>query len=767
MTMKKLTGVFVMLLLTVNVQAQWIHANKTYGTDSIKRSSTDITMFFPTFAVAPSGKASLHATDLHHMALYGDSLHKKLWVYNPKDSSWTDITAGGSGTLTSFSSGNLSPLFTTSVATSTTTPAQTFSLTNAAGHTLFGRGTGTGAPSYLGSIDSNWIPALHSQTYYDGRYLQTSLNFANINLSATGNRSHNWLTHNFTQFNIGSYELDGVSDYHFYLNPSEAYIVGPSGASLVGIANNTGNSGYSILSGGNTSLYSLHTNNISGADSVVITSPKISINSSYYLPRYDGTVNQVLTTDGAGVTSWQNAGGGSATTIYNGDGVMTDRIIYADIPNGTALGFHNVNQLYLKDTIHNKFPFSTSYDGTSGTFSFSNPVTGNAYFSGNTDTSGNNWALSANDPEGHLLLDFQSSRSNNANYTFNDNTSNTFVHFGATDNISFYSAGTTNLIINRNADISLATASTFGMDFNSGGEGSFNANTDLNLFANQDGGTSHFLTLQAAPGATATLDGLGNFNNVFNKVNFTGLDPAQDVLTIQGSPAHSANLLSIKNNAGTTTYANVAYDGSGFLASGNIFWNSTGLLTTIGLDNYNSNISGSFTGLSKINKDYADVTYAPISITGTVTSVARTNGLGITASVANSTTTPNITIAVDTSDVNILSRQRATNTYAPITAGKVTAYQYATPTTGSTVSSTGEPYLIINPAGAILALTVNFPTSPADGQLFNLASTQAVTTVTLSAGSNTIDGALTSLAANGTAGWMFTTNGTQWVKVHN
>jgi hypothetical protein len=57
---------------------------------------------------------------------------------------------------------------------------------------------------------------------------------------------------------------------------------------------------------------------------------------------------------------------------------------------------------------------------------------------------------------------------------------------------------------------------------------------------------------------------------------------------------------------------------------------------------------------------------------GTVTSVARTNGLGISASVANSTTTPNITIAVDTSDVSILSRQRAASTYLPLTGGTLT-----------------------------------------------------------------------------------------------
>lgn len=54
-----------------------------------------------------------------------------------------------SGTVTSFSSGNLSPLFTTSVATATTTPALSFTLSNAAGGTVFGNNTGSSAaPAY-------------------------------------------------------------------------------------------------------------------------------------------------------------------------------------------------------------------------------------------------------------------------------------------------------------------------------------------------------------------------------------------------------------------------------------------------------------------------------------------------------------------------------------------------------------------------------------------------------------------------------------------
>ena len=59
---------------------------------------------------------------------------------------WTSNT----GTVTSFSAGNLSPLFTTNVATPTTTPALSFNLSNCNQYQVFGRvAAGTGAPSYV------------------------------------------------------------------------------------------------------------------------------------------------------------------------------------------------------------------------------------------------------------------------------------------------------------------------------------------------------------------------------------------------------------------------------------------------------------------------------------------------------------------------------------------------------------------------------------------------------------------------------------------
>ena len=65
---------------------------------------------------------------------------------------WTSAAPVAGGTVTDFSAGDLSPLFTTTEATTTTTPALSFALTNAAATTVFGRAAGTsGAPTYSAS----------------------------------------------------------------------------------------------------------------------------------------------------------------------------------------------------------------------------------------------------------------------------------------------------------------------------------------------------------------------------------------------------------------------------------------------------------------------------------------------------------------------------------------------------------------------------------------------------------------------------------------
>src|SRR6185312_3891089 len=59
-------------------------------------------------------------------------------------------SGGGTGTVTTFSSGNLAPLFTTSVANPGTTPSLAFTLSNVAAHRYLGNNTGvSGAPAYV------------------------------------------------------------------------------------------------------------------------------------------------------------------------------------------------------------------------------------------------------------------------------------------------------------------------------------------------------------------------------------------------------------------------------------------------------------------------------------------------------------------------------------------------------------------------------------------------------------------------------------------
>ena len=47
-------------------------------------------------------------------------------------------------------------------------------LASQSAYTLFGRAASTGVPSFLASIDSNFIPTLHSEGYYNTKYITAS-----------------------------------------------------------------------------------------------------------------------------------------------------------------------------------------------------------------------------------------------------------------------------------------------------------------------------------------------------------------------------------------------------------------------------------------------------------------------------------------------------------------------------------------------------------------------------------------------------------------
>ena len=102
------------------------------------------------------------------VASAGTSGHVAVFAANGID--LQDGGAPGGGSVTSFSAGNLSPLFTTSVATATSTPALTFSLSNAAANTIFGNFTGSSAGPSFNTINSgsNCGDSSHALSWTNG-----------------------------------------------------------------------------------------------------------------------------------------------------------------------------------------------------------------------------------------------------------------------------------------------------------------------------------------------------------------------------------------------------------------------------------------------------------------------------------------------------------------------------------------------------------------------------------------------------------------------
>src|SRR5579859_7241539 len=83
---------------------------------------------------------SIIAFSISNTCNNGDQLQ-----YQTNSKTFTCAAGSGTGTVTSVSIGSLAPLFTASVANSTTTPAISFLLSSAAANTVFGNNTGSSA----------------------------------------------------------------------------------------------------------------------------------------------------------------------------------------------------------------------------------------------------------------------------------------------------------------------------------------------------------------------------------------------------------------------------------------------------------------------------------------------------------------------------------------------------------------------------------------------------------------------------------------------
>ena len=98
------------------------------------------------------------------------------------------------------------------------------------------------------------------------------------------------------------------------------------------------------------------------------------------------------------------------------------------------------------------------------------------------------------------------------------------------------------------------------------------------------------------------------------------------------------------------------------------------------------------------------------------------------------------------------------------TSQLIRTVQTEAPTTGATVtaSSARHLWLVINPAGTIAALTINFAGSPSSGDEVTISATQIVTAVTM--GNGTVVGAVTSLAVGSFARYVYHTSLAEWIR---
>ena len=114
-------------------------------------------------------------------------------------------------------------------------------------YTLFGRGSGTGSPSFLASIDSNWVTGLHSENYYNTKYAAigggsgwslTGNSISNTNFIGSTNPSslvvkvNNIETARFDS--LGKFKITNSGFGSAYLSP------GAEGELLIGTSISTG-----------------------------------------------------------------------------------------------------------------------------------------------------------------------------------------------------------------------------------------------------------------------------------------------------------------------------------------------------------------------------------------------------------------------------------------------------------------------------------------------------------------------------------------------
>jgi hypothetical protein len=121
---------------------------------------------------------------------------------------------------------------------------------------------------------------------------------------------------------------------------------------------------------------------------------------------------------------------------------------------------------------------------------------------------------------------------------------------------------------------------------------------------------------------------------------------------------------------------------------------------------------------------------------------------------------------VDLKYLKDFDTKEAINTLAYIVQGGAmsnTTYSRSVPLTGATVTaSAGEYRRILEPAGTLATLNLVLPSSPLDGDIYEIMSTQTITVLSVTAGAKTVRGNIFTLNEDSGASWIYRSANTTW-----
>lgn len=245
--------------------------------------------------------------------------------------SWATVSGGGSGTVTSFSAGDLTPLFTTTETNPTSTPALTFSAISQSKNLLFaGPASGANAAPAFRSFVAADIPADISLTFQDLTLTgQLSSDNSNLYSDGAGNLKAVSLNATTVSANVVGNVTGNVS--------GSAGSVAASTITGTTLAANVVSSSITTLGGGITISAGV-VSGVATPSSSTDAANKAYVDNLIAGLKWKTSVRVATTTAGTLATSFENGDTVDGVTLVTGD-----RILIKNQSAGAENGIYTVN----------------------------------------------------------------------------------------------------------------------------------------------------------------------------------------------------------------------------------------------------------------------------------------------------------------------------------------------------------------------------------------------------------------------------------------